>query len=372
MNKPILIILLITVFTTSCLHESKKQSPTEADLKFSEALITNFRNEEFLKEEENFATAYIEKVKRAPETYRELGITLYKEQNLAGAITVFKRFAEVYPANEDVISTLAILHDKNKDKDAAIESYKLALELSKKRDSSNLDYYQSELTRLQRRDAKPGLDILFEDGQFKFTMEDKQLIDSIIVQSEKSIRALLPTLTENIRLIVSIIDRNIDEVGGVTGRAETHTPGEVIVEISNVFPGGVKEAVKTSLASTLFHEFHHIYRGWAIRYNKFGPGISIAMVNEGLAVAFSEIYTGNIFDVNSYTDDTDNWVKEILLLPIDANYSKWVMGKHPDGRTSIAYRAGNYLIHKTIAKSKINILELSELSPDEILKLGGY
>ena len=372
MNKPILIILLITVFTTGCSQESKKQSPSEADLKFPEMLITNFSNEEFLKEEETFATAYIEKVKRAPETYRGLGIALYKEQNLAGAITVFKRFSEVYPANEDAISTLAILHDENKDKNAAIESYKLALELSKKSDSSNVDYYQSELTRLQRRDAKPGLDILFEDGQFQFTLEEKQLIDNIVVKSEKSIRARLPTLTENIRLIVSVIDRNIDEVGGVTGRAETHTPGEVIVEISNVFPGGVKEAVKSSLASTLFHEFHHIYRGWAIRDNKFGPGISIAMVNEGLAVAFSEIYTGQIFDGNNYTDNADNWVKEILLLPIDASYSQWVMGEHPDGRTSIAYRAGNYLIHKTMAKSKMDILELSELSPDEILKLDGY
>lgn len=372
MKNPILTILLITVFSTSCLQESKKESASEDDLKFSETLITNFSNEEFLKEEESLATTYIEKIKRLPETYRELGITLYKEQNLAGAITVFKRFAEVYPDNEDAISTLAVLHDENKDKNAAIESYKLAVEVSKKGDSSNVDYYQSELARLQRRNAKPGLDILYEEGKFKFTLEDKQLIDSIIVQSEKSIRTLLPSLTENIRLIVSIIDRNVDEVGGVTGRAETHTPGEVIIEISNVFPGGVKEAVKTSLASALFHEFHHIYRGWAIRDNKFGPGISIAMVNEGLAVAFSEIYTGQKFDGNSYTDVSDSWVKEILLLPTDASYSQWVMGKHPDGRTSIGYRTGNYLIHEIMAKKEKEILELSELSPEEIIKLGGY
>ena len=48
------------------------------------------------------------------------------------------------------------------------------------------------------------------------------------------------------------------------------------------------------------------------------------------------------------------------------------MGEHPDGITYIGYRTGNYLIHKTMEKSKINILELSELSPDEILKLEGY
>lgn len=373
MNQPILFILLLTICTTSCLQESKKHSPSEADLKFSDVLITNFSDEVFLKEEEKLATAYIEIVKRAPETYNELGSHLfYDQQNLAGAITVFKKFTEVYPTNEDAISMLAVLYVENKDKEAAIESYTLALELSEKNDSSYMTYYQSEIDRLQRRDAKPGLDILYEEGQFKFTLEDKHLIDSIIIQSEKEIRALLPKLTENIRLIVTIIDRDMDEVGGVTGRAETHSPGEVLLELSNVFPGGIKEAAKTALASTLFHEIHHIYRGWAIRDNKFGPGISNAMVNEGLAVAFSEIYTGNITDGNSYTDEADNWVKEILLLPQDANYSQWVMGKHPDGRTYIGYRAGNYLIHKTIEKSKMTILELSELSPNEILKLAGY
>jgi len=372
MHKPILMILLLAVLTSGCLQESKKPSPSEAELKFPETLIANFSDEEFLKEEQRFAAAYIETAKRPPETYRDLGIALYKEQNLTGAITVFKRVAEVYPADEDVMSTLANLHEANADKKAAIESYERALALSEESDNGYAAYYQSEITRLQRRDAKPGLDILFEDGQFQFASEDKQLIESIVVESEKSVRALLPGLTENIRLIVTIIDRELGVAGGVSGRAETHNPGEVIIEISNVFPGGVKEAVKTSLAATVFHELHHIYRGWAIRDNKFGRGISIAMVNEGLAVAFSEIYTGTIVDGNSYTDDADDWVKEIILLPVDADYAKWVMGEHPDGRTSIAYRAGNYLIHEVMAKTDKDILELSELSPDEILKLGGY
>ena len=291
MNKPILFILLLTIFATSCLQESKKEAPSTADLEFSEALVTNFSTENFLQEEEQLATAYIEKVKRAPETYNKLGSQLfYNQQNLEGALTVYKRFAQIYPANEDAISMLAVLHIENDDKKAAIDSYKIALELSKKGDGMYKAYYQLELDRLQRRDAKPGLDILYEEGPFKFTLEDRQLIDSIIIQSEKEIRALLPKLTENIRLIVTIIDRDLDAVGGVTGRAETHAPGELLLELSNVFPGGIKEAAKTALASTLFHEIHHIYRGWAIRDNEFGPGISNAMVNEGLAVAFSEIY----------------------------------------------------------------------------------
>ncbi len=213
---------------------------------------------------------------------------------------------------------------------------------------------------------------IIDEDIYKFSQEEKKLITNMIVQSEKEARTLLPTLPKDIRFIISIIDREINEVGGITGRAETHTPGEVIVEISNVFPGGFSETVKTSLAATVFHELHHVSRGWTMKGNKFGPGIPNAMVNEGLAVAFAEIHTGEIFEGNSFPQEADSWVKEILLLPKNANYSDWVSGEHPDGRTSIGYRAGNYLIRKAITNSGQNILELSKLSPEEILSLAGY
>ena len=72
------------------------------------------------------------------------------------------------------------------------------------------------------------------------------------------------------------------------------------------------------------------------------------MVNEGLAVAFTEIQTGIVFESNSYPEEAKDWVKEILNLPLDASYSDWVMGEHPDGRTYIGYRTGNFLIKTAI------------------------
>ena len=144
------------------------------------------------------------------------------------------------------------------------------------------------------------------------------------------------------------------------------------MQISNNYQGGVIDSVYEGIKSTIFHEFHHLSRGWAIQDNKFGPGISNAMVNEGLAVAFTEIYTGNIIDVNSYTEEADNWVKEILSLPLDASYAQWVMGEHPDGRTYIGYRTGNFLARQAMKNSGQSILELSSLMPNEIIKLAGY
>ncbi|HBZ38760.1 MAG TPA: hypothetical protein DEO59_09890 [Balneola sp.] len=61
-----------------------------------------------------------------------------------------------------------------------------------------------------------------------------------------------------------------------------------------------------------------------------------------------------------------------MALPLDANYAQWVMGEHPDGRNYIGYRAGNFLVRKAMNKSGKNILELSELMPEEIIKLAGY
>jgi hypothetical protein len=211
------------------------------------------------------------------------------------------------------------------------------------------------------------LSILFDDaGENRFSDEDKQLITDIIIQSEKKVRKLLPALPKEIEVTAVLIDRNVDIVGGVTGRADA--PGVVLIELSRVFPGGVSAAAQSALSSTIFHEFHHLERGWTIQGNKFGAGIPIAAVNEGLASVFAEEYTGVYYEeAYSYPEDAFKWLEEILSLPRDANYSTWMMGEHPDGRNSIGYRVGRYITHQAMAISGKNIIELSKLSPDEIL-----
>lgn len=216
------------------------------------------------------------------------------------------------------------------------------------------------------------VDVVFQEDSLKFTEPQKVFIREVISNSEKEVRALLPKLPDSIKVIVEAVDWNLDIVSGVTGRTETNNPPLVLVQISHNYNGGVIDSVYQGIKSTIFHEFHHLSRGWAIQDNKFSYGIPNAMVNEGLAVVFTEVYTGNINEVNSYTDEADNWVKEILALPLDASYSDWVMGEHPDGRTYIGYRTGNFLVRKAMIKSRKTILELSELMPNEIIKLAGY
>jgi hypothetical protein len=217
--------------------------------------------------------------------------------------------------------------------------------------------------------AESSLIVLFDEALSE-TLGDsgQQLITEMISVSESEVRALLPGLPDSIEVTVVLIDRDIDVVGGVSGRADA--PGTVTVELSSVYPGGVLAAAEAALSSTIFHEFHHLARGWTIQDNRFGPGIPIAAVNEGLASVFSEIYTSVYFEeAYGYPEDAANWLSEIQSLPVDADYSTWMMGQHPDGRNSIGYRVGRFIIHQASEISGLGILELSELSPDEILAL---
>lgn len=218
-------------------------------------------------------------------------------------------------------------------------------------------------------DGTDSLTITFKAGaEIGFSDDEKQLITDLIKRAEQEVRALLPTLPDVIEVTAMVIDRNVDIVGGVTGRADA--PGKVLIEISSVFPGGITAAAQSALSSTIFHEFHHLNRGWTIQGNKFGPGIPIAAVNEGLASVFAEEYTGVYFEAAySYPENAAEWLEEVLALPADADYSTWMMGEHPDGRNSIGYRLGRYIVHQATANSGKSVLELSSLAPEEILKL---
>lgn len=215
------------------------------------------------------------------------------------------------------------------------------------------------------------LNLVFNDGDENFSKVQKKLVIKTITESEAEIRKLLPLLPKDITVFVDITDKKFDDNGGVNGRAERNSPAEVIIEVSNVYPGGAIKAIETALKPVIYHEFHHLSRGWAIKDNKHDTEIYIAAVNEGLAVVFSEIYTGVFLPWNKYSDDTEQWVEEIISLSKDSNYRTW-MFQHPDGRIGIGYKAGNFIIRRAMANSGKDILELSKLSHKKILKLAGY
>lgn len=218
---------------------------------------------------------------------------------------------------------------------------------------------------------KEGLTISFKEDKYLFTKQQKVLVKGIITQAEKKVRSLLPTLPKSISVEVSVTSEKVDQIGGVNGYTASNKPAKVVVQVSNVFSGGITAAIKNALSALVFHEFHHLSRGWAINDNMFGRGISIAAVNEGLAVVFSETYTGIKLKGNSYPKEAGKWMDEVMTLPRNANYTKW-MYKHPDGRSAVGYRAGHHMIRRIMNETGKNILELSKFTSKEILYLAGY
>lgn len=236
------------------------------------------------------------------------------------------------------------------------------------------------LVASQTPSAGPGLEIEFAESPTfdfaggappdlaatPFTMDEKARIEEVVVGVEAHARALLSELPPHIRVVVARVDRDLSSVGGVSGRADA--PGEVLIEISRQLEG--EAAAASGLRNALFHELHHQARGWTIRDNRFGPGIAVAAVNEGLAEVFAEEQTGRVLAANEYPDDVGEWAREILALPSDADYGEWMFA-HPDGREAIGYRTGRYLVHRAMANSGNTVLELSQLSPPEIIELAG-
>lgn len=218
-----------------------------------------------------------------------------------------------------------------------------------------------------REPAGPQVTVRFDDSGPGAIPEDvQQLIVSAATDVGRTVDALLPSLPDSILVSVVTVDRDLSVVGGVTGRAPV--PGEVLIELSSTMPGGLDEAVRAGLGLALYHEFHHLARGWTIEGNRFGRGIPTAIVNEGLASVFAETYSGASFEAYDYPEEVGAWLDEIVALPVDASYDAW-MNQHPDGRIAVGYRVGRYVVHEALRRSGRSIVELSALEPAEILAL---
>ena len=107
-----------------------------------------------------------------------------------------------------------------------------------------------------KRPKPAKLDIVFQEDASKFTASQKQRIHDVILLSEKEVRNLLPNLPTGIKVIVEIVDWDLQTVGGVTGRTETNSPPLVLIQISEKYQGGIEIAVNSGLKATIFHEFH--------------------------------------------------------------------------------------------------------------------
>jgi len=120
-----------------------------SDLKASEELLNNYNDESFLKGELELINKYGQQAKRPISNYVDIALKLLKEENDLGAIVVFKRAVEAYPKYIGLMTNLAKLYEKTKQIKKAINTYKMAIQLSKKLKLGQEEDFKNEIKKLR-------------------------------------------------------------------------------------------------------------------------------------------------------------------------------------------------------------------------------
>jgi hypothetical protein len=204
--------------------------------------------------------------------------------------------------------------------------------------------------------------------QFKFgslSSDERAVAERICAHVNDELRALLPALPDPVHASIAADHRVIPEMGyGATAM----TPNSVSFRIDPDYAGGVARLLQKGLRPALFHECHHLVRGWVVQGGNPRRCFIEGVVCEGLASAFERDAAGSTPPWCSYPDDVRDWVDELLRLPVSAPYAQW-MFMHPDGRRWVGYRAGVFIADRAIAASGRTAADLAETGYAEILKL---
>lgn len=214
------------------------------------------------------------------------------------------------------------------------------------------------------------ISVEFEDtSNHVFSSDQKATITRIANDVVTEVQEILPQIPASITLSVSASESVIPETGEL-GIAPD--PGRVNWFVDSSNSESIETIAIKHLRSTLFHELHHLARGYVVRGGRPRTSFMDVVVSEGLATAFQRDFANAKPPWAEYPEDIASWVDELLELPMSAfaSYSDW-MFMHPDGRRWIGYKAGTFIVDQAIAASGMSSAEMVQMSTREILELAG-
>lgn len=211
------------------------------------------------------------------------------------------------------------------------------------------------------------IDLEYDETRDPVPESARSITREICDRSEREIRRLLPALPLRIQLLVAIGKRVIPQIG-CTGTAVA--PGRIVFRFDPDHPGGAAVVIRNHLRATLYHEFHHLTRGWVVHGGPKRISLLEAIISEGLATAFERDFAGSTPPWGEYPGNVESWLEEVLALPTCASYREW-MFHHPDGRQWIGYRTGTYIADRAKARSGLSAADLVRTPPGEVLTLAG-
>lgn len=207
--------------------------------------------------------------------------------------------------------------------------------------------------------------LTFEDHGRHLTDGERHLAERICADTATQLYALLPALPEAVRVHLTTRGRVIPQFGY---GARAATLDSVWFAVDPNHASGSARLMQEHLRAALFHECHHLVRGWVMHGGTPPRRFIDGVIHEGLASAFERDAAGHTPPWTNYPEEVRHWVDELLTLPVGAPYATW-MFFHPDGRRWIGYRAGVFIADRAIAASGRTAAELAETPGEEILAL---
>lgn len=218
-------------------------------------------------------------------------------------------------------------------------------------------------------ESAPELRVTFVDSEaHAFPEDERETIEAIGRDALDEIAGLLTGVPERIELVVQTGPQVIPETGeGGVALA----PGRIGWTVDPARTGGVLAIARARLRPTLFHEVHHLARGWTVEGGTVGTRMIDAAVSEGMATAFERDAAESRPPWGEYpAEEVEGWVRELLEAPGFEAYATW-MFQRPDGRRWIGYRAGTWLADRAMAACACSAADLVSTPTDEILDLAG-
>lgn len=185
--------------------------------------------------------------------------------------------------------------------------------------------------------------------------------------AERDVRALLPTLEQDLYLLVNQTGQVIPETGD-----GGFTIGPHCIRWDVDPARGVEHVARAALRRTLFHECHH-----AVRLQRRPQDADLVdwpsiAVFEGLASVFEDAAGVARPEWRRYEPDViAAWTEDLFGRAVGADWMDWKFD-HPDGRRNIAYKVGAWLADEAAARSGRTAADLVWESPDNVIELAGW
>jgi uncharacterized protein YjaZ len=193
-------------------------------------------------------------------------------------------------------------------------------------------------------------------------------LEANISESYDAVQELLPKLPSAVKIYFG--DSGIIPESGLGGFAYSHDI--ITVSVDPDFKDKTKQA--KDIRPTIFHEAFHQYQNFT---GESGPFSAVEnAIYEGMATVFEREYCGTWQLYGDYResseDNLEQWLESLQQLSLEDfqnTYSDWKFYHSQLKERWIVYKVGTWVVDQVLKKHRLTILDLSDKTAGDVLKL---